>query len=100
MQRYFVEAFTAGASPMAELLANIRRLRQHRDALGIPVVYSAQPGGGPLEGEQPAEPALSTAEALVPTVACTTQQVSAAAPGGGSGYPPYTSFPVTPGRTL
>ena len=30
---------------MTELVANIRRLRQHCATLGIPVVYSAQPGG-------------------------------------------------------
>jgi bifunctional isochorismate lyase/aryl carrier protein len=45
MQRYFVEAFTRGESPVTELVANIRRLRQHCATLGIPVVYSAQPGG-------------------------------------------------------
>lgn len=45
MQRYFLEAFTPGQSPVTELLANIQRLRQHCAALGIPVVYSAQPGG-------------------------------------------------------
>ena len=45
MQRYFVEAFTQGQSPVTELVANIQRLRQHCTALGIPVVYSAQPGG-------------------------------------------------------
>lgn len=45
MQRYFVEAFTSGASPVTELVANIRQLRQHCASLGIPVVYSAQPGG-------------------------------------------------------
>ncbi|WP_224244037.1 isochorismatase family protein [Hyalangium gracile] len=45
MQRYFVEAFTAGQSPVTELVANIRKLRQTCSELGIPVVYSAQPGG-------------------------------------------------------
>lgn len=45
MQRYFVDAFTAGQSPVSELVANIQRLREHCAALGIPVVYSAQPGG-------------------------------------------------------
>lgn len=45
MQRYFVGAFTEGQSPVPELLANIQRLRQHCASLGIPVVYSAQPGG-------------------------------------------------------
>ncbi len=45
MQQYFVGAFTPGQSPIPELLANIQTLRQHCTALGIPVVYSAQPGG-------------------------------------------------------
>ena len=45
MQRYFVDAFTPGQSPVPELLSNIQRLRRHCASLGIPVVYSAQPGG-------------------------------------------------------
>lgn len=45
MQRYFVDAFPAGQSPMREVLPNIRKLRESCTALGIPVVYSAQPGG-------------------------------------------------------
>lgn len=45
MQRYFVEAFTAGASPVTELVSNIQQLRRHCLSLGIPVVFSAQPGG-------------------------------------------------------
>ncbi|WP_224366825.1 isochorismatase family protein [Hyalangium versicolor] len=45
MQRYFVEAFSAGQSPVKELVAHIRQLRQQCAALGIPVIYSAQPGG-------------------------------------------------------
>ncbi|MCP3099469.1 isochorismatase family protein [Myxococcus sp. K15C18031901] len=45
MQRYFVDAFTSGQSPVKELVANIQRVRQHCLAHGIPVVYSAQPGG-------------------------------------------------------
>ncbi|MFY1831603.1 isochorismatase family protein [Myxococcus fulvus] len=45
MQRYFVNAFTPGQSPVSELVPNIQRLRQHVRSLGIPVVYSAQPGG-------------------------------------------------------
>ncbi|MGE6759798.1 isochorismatase family protein [Corallococcus interemptor] len=44
MQRYFVDAFTQGQSPVTELVANIQRLREHAVKLGIPVVYSAQPG--------------------------------------------------------
>ncbi len=49
MQNHFVKAFTAGQSPVTELVANIQRLRQHCAALGIPVVYSAQPGGQSIE---------------------------------------------------
>lgn len=45
MQQYFVDAFNADESPVPELLANIRKLRAQCTALGIPVVYSAQPGG-------------------------------------------------------
>jgi|SRR6218665_106801 len=45
MQRYFVAAFAAGQSPVNELVANIQRLRNHCTSLGIPVVFSAQPGG-------------------------------------------------------
>ncbi|MDC0707454.1 isochorismatase family protein [Stigmatella sp. ncwal1] len=45
MQQYFVDAFTHGASPVTELVENIRQLRAHCISLGIPVVYSAQPGG-------------------------------------------------------
>ncbi|MCP3773790.1 isochorismatase family protein [Paenibacillus sp. MZ04-78.2] len=49
MQQYFVDAFTAGTSPVIELLENIRVLRSACEELGIPVVYSAQPGGQTLE---------------------------------------------------
>lgn len=49
MQQYFVDAFTVGASPVIELLENIRALRSACHELGIPVVYSAQPGGQTLE---------------------------------------------------
>jgi bifunctional isochorismate lyase / aryl carrier protein len=45
MQKYFVNAFSAHESPVVELLANIQRLRAECAKLGIPVVFSAQPGG-------------------------------------------------------
>ncbi|GAA3399579.1 isochorismatase [Paenibacillus hodogayensis] len=45
MQQYFLDAFTAGQSPASELLANIKRLRSVCSGLGIPVIYTAQPGG-------------------------------------------------------
>nr|WP_042192774.1 isochorismatase family protein [Kibdelosporangium sp. MJ126-NF4] len=49
MQNYFLRAFTPNASPMTELVANVRRLTGHARALGIPVAYSAQPGGQTVE---------------------------------------------------
>ncbi|MFI9237764.1 isochorismatase family protein [Streptomyces sp. NPDC053079] len=45
LQNYFMDAFTAGASPVTELLANIGQLKKDCARLGVPVVYSAQPGG-------------------------------------------------------
>jgi isochorismate hydrolase len=44
MQRYFLAPFVRDDSPCTELLRNTRRLRCHAVALGVPVVYSAQPG--------------------------------------------------------
>jgi bifunctional isochorismate lyase/aryl carrier protein len=44
MQQYFVSAFPAGAAPVTDLVANIGLLRAHAVALGIPVIYTAQPG--------------------------------------------------------
>jgi len=44
MQRYFMNAFTPGLSPATELVGNIKRLREAADALGMPVMYTAQPG--------------------------------------------------------
>ncbi|MBR2565280.1 MAG: isochorismatase family protein [Paenibacillus sp.] len=45
MQNYFMNAFTPGASPVVELINHITELRSTCHKLGIPVVYSAQPGG-------------------------------------------------------
>ncbi|NGO79092.1 isochorismatase family protein [Streptomyces sp. YC504] len=45
LQNYFLGAFTADQSPVTELLANVGRLTKEARTLGIPVVYSAQPGG-------------------------------------------------------
>ncbi|MFI1971257.1 isochorismatase [Streptomyces cinnamoneus] len=45
LQNYFLDAFTAHASPVTELLANVGRLKKDCARLGVPVVYSAQPGG-------------------------------------------------------
>jgi bifunctional isochorismate lyase / aryl carrier protein len=77
MQRYFVDAFTPDQSPVTELVANIQRIRAHCETLGIPVVYSAQPGdqtpeqrGLQLEFWGPgvrAGPKQQIIEALTPT---------------------------------
>lgn len=45
LQNYFLGAFEADASPVTELLANVAALKERCDRLGVPVVYSAQPGG-------------------------------------------------------
>ncbi|GAA0498045.1 isochorismatase family protein [Streptomyces stramineus] len=45
LQNYFLGAFQADASPVTELLGNIAALKKDCDRLGVPVVYSAQPGG-------------------------------------------------------
>lgn len=45
MQSYFLQPYAQDDSPYAELIANVRRLRDQASALGVPVVYSAQPGG-------------------------------------------------------
>ncbi len=45
LQNYFLRAFRQDASPVPELLANVRELTLQARALGIPVIYSAQPGG-------------------------------------------------------
>jgi isochorismate hydrolase len=44
MQEYFLRFFPAGTSPVMELVKNAARLRDACEPLGIPVVYSAQPG--------------------------------------------------------
>jgi bifunctional isochorismate lyase/aryl carrier protein len=45
MQRYFVDYFPPRAAPVVQLTANIRRIRSTAVELGLPVFYSAQPGG-------------------------------------------------------
>ncbi|MFD9947392.1 isochorismatase family protein [Nonomuraea sp. NPDC059023] len=44
MQNYFLDAFTPGQSPLIELMANVLALRARCSDLGVPIVYSAQPG--------------------------------------------------------
>ncbi|OBB89971.1 isochorismatase family protein [Mycobacterium sp. 852002-40037_SCH5390672] len=49
MQRYFLRPLTRGASPYRALVENVARLRNVCSAAGIPVGYTAQPGGMTLE---------------------------------------------------
>lgn len=45
MQHYFLRPLAAGGSPYRELVDNIVALRATCDRRGIPVAYTAQPGG-------------------------------------------------------
>lgn len=44
MQQYFLNAYQLDASPITELIKNIQLLKNECKKLGIPVVYTAQPG--------------------------------------------------------
>lgn len=45
MQKYFLQPFTAGESPVTDLVHNVTLLRERCAELGVPVAYTAQPGG-------------------------------------------------------
>lgn len=45
LQKFFLAPFPAGEQPVTDLVANAARLRDRCAALGIPVAYTAQPGG-------------------------------------------------------
>ncbi|MFD1662267.1 isochorismatase family protein [Streptomyces caeni] len=45
MQRYFLRQFPEGEAPGADLVRNAARLREQAVASGMPVAYTAQPGG-------------------------------------------------------
>jgi bifunctional isochorismate lyase / aryl carrier protein len=45
MERHFVAAFPPGREPLNQVIPHIRTLRDRARSVGIPVVYSAQPGG-------------------------------------------------------
>lgn len=45
MQRYFLRAYAAGQPPVAELVANVTKLLAAARTAGVPVLYTAQPGG-------------------------------------------------------
>ncbi|MDQ8045912.1 MAG: isochorismatase family protein [Patulibacter sp.] len=49
MQQYFVNAYDRTAEPIPALIANIRALTEQARALGIPVIYSAQPASQTLD---------------------------------------------------
>ncbi|NGN64149.1 isochorismatase family protein [Streptomyces sp. A7024] len=45
LQNYFIGAFTPGTAPLDPLLGNVGLLTKEARRIGIPVVYSVQPGG-------------------------------------------------------
>ncbi|GCD42406.1 isochorismatase family protein [Streptomyces paromomycinus] len=45
LQNYFLSAFDTQASPATDLLRNVAALKKEAARLGIPVLYTAQPGG-------------------------------------------------------
>jgi len=45
MQKYFLRPFPAGESPVTDLVRNVTLLRERCAELGVPVAYTAQPGG-------------------------------------------------------
>src|SRR5262249_33228611 len=45
MQRYFLRAFPAGTAPVTDLVRHTALLRDRCAELGVPVAYTAQPGG-------------------------------------------------------
>ncbi|MQA98652.1 MAG: isochorismatase family protein, partial [Streptosporangiales bacterium] len=45
MQNYFVAAYQPDTAPMRDLVRNIAKLTATARELGMPVIYSAQPGG-------------------------------------------------------
>ncbi|WP_441251429.1 isochorismatase family protein [Kitasatospora sp. McL0602] len=45
MQKYFLQPFAEGESPVTDLVRNVTELRVRAAELGVPVAYTAQPGG-------------------------------------------------------
>jgi trans-2,3-dihydro-3-hydroxyanthranilic acid synthase len=45
MQRYFLRMFPTGTAPVTDLVRNTALLRERCAELGVPVAYTAQPGG-------------------------------------------------------
>ncbi|GAB7052590.1 isochorismatase family protein [Catenuloplanes indicus] len=80
LQRHFLRYYTPGTSPLDPMLDAIDRLRARAAALGVPVVFSAQPGG-----QTPAQRGLQ-------------QQMWGA--GVGAGVPAQIVVPLSDGETL
>jgi isochorismate hydrolase len=45
MQRYFISFFPPRRQPVTQLVGNIAKVRRAAVAAGVPVIYTAQPGG-------------------------------------------------------
>lgn len=45
LQNYFLSAYDTQASPVTDLLRNVAALKEQAARLGVPVLYTAQPGG-------------------------------------------------------
>lgn len=86
MQRYFLRPFAAGESPVTELVGNVAKLLAAARACGVPVVYTAQPGGmsprdrgllhdfwGPGMGVDPADRGIADDVAPAPDDAVLTK---------------------------
>ena len=82
MQRYFVDFFPAGHQPVISLVHNAAALRRAADLAGMPVLYTAQPGGmSPADRGLLADvwgPGMSTdplVRQIVPELAPTDQDI-------------------------
>lgn len=45
LQNYFLSAYDRSSAPIPELLSNVAELKKTAARLGMPVLYTAQPGG-------------------------------------------------------
>ncbi len=45
LQNYFLSAYDRRSSPVPELLSHVAELRKEAKRIGVPVLYTAQPGG-------------------------------------------------------
>ncbi|MEU8700959.1 isochorismatase family protein [Streptomyces sp. NPDC048680] len=45
LQNYFLSAYDRRSSPIPELLSNVAQLKKDAARIGVPVLYTAQPGG-------------------------------------------------------